>query len=124
MPTPTPSNSPAKPETSLISATQAGIRGQGRGRGTQEKERREVMSFRKKLRTIRRDKGMSRRELANASGLEAGKIRGIEDGRRTFSFKSAVKLAGALGISCDELATGIAKGKTKRGPQRRAAAAP
>jgi transcriptional regulator with XRE-family HTH domain len=73
------------------------------------------MSFGKKLRAIRRDKDMSRRKLAKVSGLDAGKIRGIEEGRRTFSFKSAVKLAGALGISCDELATGKGEGQTKRG---------
>src|SRR5438445_730068 len=65
--------------------------------------------FGKKLRKLRRDRDMSRKELAKASGVSKGSVRDYEQGNQKLSFKKGVKLASALGVSCDELAGVVVK---------------
>lgn len=54
--------------------------------------------------------GLSQSELAAASGIAAGTIRAIEQGRRPDpQFSTIVALAAALGCTCHELTLPIPK---------------
>lgn len=62
------------------------------------------MNFGESLRSRREELGLSRQSLADASGVPFGTIHGYEDGRRAPSFENVVKLAAALGVSCEAFA--------------------
>lgn len=59
------------------------------------------MTFGEKLRELREEKGMPRQALAVASGVTFATIHGYEIGRRAPSFANVVKLASALGVTCE-----------------------
>jgi transcriptional regulator with XRE-family HTH domain len=59
------------------------------------------MAFAAKLKGLREEKGLSREDLAGASGLSRGAIRDYEQGHREPSLASAFKLAEALGVSVE-----------------------
>lgn len=54
--------------------------------------------FGTRLRTLRREKGLSQEELAEKSGLNRPYISAIEKGKRNVSLEVMEKLAGALGV--------------------------
>jgi transcriptional regulator with XRE-family HTH domain len=60
---------------------------------------------------------MSRKELAKASGVSKGSVRDYEQGKKNATFKKGVKLASALGASCDVLAGIVVKKPQKGGPK-------
>jgi transcriptional regulator with XRE-family HTH domain len=64
------------------------------------------MSFARKLREIRQEKGLSREELSERSGLGRGTVRDYEQGRRQPSLQLAFKLAEALGVPVDSFKNG------------------
>jgi transcriptional regulator with XRE-family HTH domain len=51
-----------------------------------------------RLKTLRKEKGLSQEELAEKSGLNRPYISGIEQGKRNVSLEVIEKLAEALGI--------------------------
>ena len=51
-----------------------------------------------RLKTLRKEKGLSQEELALKSGLNRPYISAIEKGKRNVSLEVMEKLAGALGI--------------------------
>ena len=71
------------------------------------------MTFGERLRQEREAKGLTREALAAASGVPFGTIHGYEIGRRWPSFTNVVKLAAALGLTCEAFAgsTDIADGE-------------
>ncbi len=62
------------------------------------------MTFAEKLRELRDAKGLSEAKLAEASGIPFGTVHVYAIGRRKPSFASVVKLAKALGVSCEAFA--------------------
>lgn len=62
------------------------------------------MKFGERLRELRDALGMSREALATASGVPFGTIHGYEIGRRAPSLAATVKLAKALGVTCEAFA--------------------
>lgn len=52
--------------------------------------------FGQRLKTLRKEKGLSQEELAERSGLNRPYISGIEQGKRNVSLEVIEKLAGAL----------------------------
>jgi transcriptional regulator with XRE-family HTH domain len=63
-----------------------------------------VATFGELLRRRREAAGLTRRDLAAASGVPFGTLRQYEDGRRSPSFANAVRLARALGLGLDTFA--------------------
>jgi putative transcriptional regulator len=72
------------------------------------------MGFGKKLKELRKAKRMTQDALAAASNIPVGTIRDYEQGRRDPLLPTAQKLAGALGVSMDELAAPITAAKPPR----------
>lgn len=62
------------------------------------------MTFGEALRREREAKGLTREGLAELSGVTFGSIHGYEFGRRAPSFTNVVKLAAALGLTCQAFA--------------------
>ena len=62
------------------------------------------MTFGERLRRAREARGLTRDQLAAASGVPDGTIQGYEIGRRAPSFANAVRLAAALGLTCLDFA--------------------
>lgn len=56
-----------------------------------------------RLKTLRKEKGLSQEELAERSGLNRPYISGIEQGKRNVSLEVMEKLAKALGVGIGEL---------------------
>ncbi|MGY6521456.1 MAG: helix-turn-helix domain-containing protein [Mongoliitalea sp.] len=56
-----------------------------------------------RLKTLRKEKGLSQEELAERSGLNRPYISGIEQGKRNVSLEVMEKLAEALGVRMMEL---------------------
>lgn len=56
-----------------------------------------------RLRTLRKEKGLSQEELADRSGLNRPYISGIEQGKRNVSLEVMEKLAGAMGVEIGSL---------------------
>ncbi|EKB50822.1 helix-turn-helix domain-containing protein [Cecembia lonarensis] len=56
-----------------------------------------------RLRTLRKEKGLSQEELALKSGLNRPYISAIEKGKRNVSLEVMEKLAGAFGIQIGQL---------------------
>ena len=59
--------------------------------------------FGQRLKTLRKEKGLSQEELAERSGLNRPYISGIEQGKRNVSLEVMEKLAEALGMGMGEL---------------------
>ena len=62
------------------------------------------MTFAEKLRELRDAKGISEAKLAAASGVAFGALHDYGLGRRKPSLAAAVKLAKALGVTCEAFA--------------------
>jgi transcriptional regulator with XRE-family HTH domain len=62
------------------------------------------MKFAEKLRELRDAKGLSEAKLADSSGVPFGTIHEYGLGRRKPSFAAVVKLAKALGVTCEAFA--------------------
>ena len=62
------------------------------------------MTFAEKLRELRDAKGLSEAKLAAASGIPFGTVHVYSIGRRKPSFAAVVKLAKALGVTCEAFA--------------------
>jgi transcriptional regulator with XRE-family HTH domain len=62
------------------------------------------MTFAEKLRELRDRAGLSEAALARKSGVAFGALHFYALGKRKPSFAAAVKLAGALGVSCEAFA--------------------
>ncbi len=84
------------------------------------------MTFAEKLRQLRDGAGLSEAKLADASGLTFASVHGYGLGRRTPSFPAVVKIARALGVTCEAFADceGMAESERpapKKGRGRRGA---
>jgi transcriptional regulator with XRE-family HTH domain len=79
------------------------------------------MTFAEKLRELRDGAGLSETALARASGLTFASIHGYGLGRRSPSFAAVVRIAKALGATCEAFADceDIAD-DGRKAPQRRA----
>lgn len=62
------------------------------------------MTFGKRLRDLREGRGLTRKALAEASGVPFGTIYSYEGGRRSPALATTVKLAAALGVTCEAFA--------------------
>jgi transcriptional regulator with XRE-family HTH domain len=62
------------------------------------------MTFAEKLRELRDARGLSEARLADASGLPLATLHNYGLGRRKPSLAAAVKLARALGVTCEAFA--------------------
>jgi putative transcriptional regulator len=62
------------------------------------------MTFAEKLRELREAKGLTEAQLAEASGVTYGSIHAYGLGRRKPSFHAVVKIARALGVTCEAFA--------------------
>jgi transcriptional regulator with XRE-family HTH domain len=62
------------------------------------------MTFGEKLRDMRERAGLTQEALAANSGLALGTIRNYEQGLRIALFPAAVKIAKALGVTCEVFA--------------------
>ena len=62
------------------------------------------MTFAERLRQLRDARGWSEAKLAEASGLPVATVHNYSLGRRKPSFAAVVKLARALGVTCEAFA--------------------
>ena len=58
------------------------------------------------IKALREQKGISQEELARMCGLSRGTIAKIETNWKFPSFESGLRIAKALGVTCEELAYG------------------
>jgi transcriptional regulator with XRE-family HTH domain len=63
-----------------------------------------AISFARKLKDLRKAKGLTQVALAKASGMPVSTIRDYEQGKREPLFSNAHKIARGLGVSMDALA--------------------
>jgi transcriptional regulator with XRE-family HTH domain len=59
--------------------------------------------FGKRIRTLRKERGLSQEDLAELSGLDRTYISGIERGIRNVALRNIEALAQALGVSLADL---------------------
>jgi transcriptional regulator with XRE-family HTH domain len=78
------------------------------------------MTFAEKLLELREAAGLSQAKLAEASGVPFATVHGYSLGLRRPSLANTVKMARALGVTCDAFAdcTDV-KGPGRRGKRRR-----
>ena len=62
------------------------------------------MGFGERLKRLRTEAGLSEAKLADASGVPYGTVHEYGIGRRKPSFEAVVKLAKALGVTCEAFA--------------------
>jgi transcriptional regulator with XRE-family HTH domain len=80
-----------------------------------------LMTFADKLKELRLDRGWTQEQLANRSGVPLWTVRGLEQGKRTPSWDSVVRLARAFGETsgvfddCDEV---VAPRRPRKPPSR------
>jgi transcriptional regulator with XRE-family HTH domain len=65
------------------------------------------LQFGKRLRALRRAKGLSQESLADKAGLHRSYVWGIENGRRNVSLENIVRIARALRVPPRDLLTEI-----------------
>jgi transcriptional regulator with XRE-family HTH domain len=68
------------------------------------------MTFAEKLRQLRQASGLSEAKLAKASGLSFGGVHNYGLGIRKPTFEAVVKLARALGVTCEAFADCVGVG--------------
>ena len=56
-----------------------------------------------RIRQVRKNKGMSQLDLAEASGLSASFISNVEMGRQSMNIRALIAISNALGVSTDLL---------------------
>jgi transcriptional regulator with XRE-family HTH domain len=59
----------------------------------------------KNLRTIRKNRGLSQRQLASRAGITPYMVSYLENGQRVGSVRTVLKLARALDVSVEDLCT-------------------
>lgn len=62
------------------------------------------MLFRDELRRLREAAGLTQGALAQKAGMSIGNVRNYEQGLRLPTFPAVVKLARALGVTCEAFA--------------------
>jgi transcriptional regulator with XRE-family HTH domain len=62
------------------------------------------MTFGERMRELREAVGLSEAKLADKAGLPFGSVHGYGLGRRKPSFAAVVKIARALGVTCEAFA--------------------
>ncbi len=62
-----------------------------------------LVRFGRRVRELRKKKGMSQEELALEAGLDRSYVGGVERGERNISLVNIEKLARALGVSLEAL---------------------
>ena len=72
------------------------------------------MDFATRLKDLRKEKSLTREELATKSGMSHGAVRDYEQGRRKPSLENAIRLADALGVSVAEFSEEPARGRTRK----------
>lgn len=72
-----------------------------------EKEKVVLKRFGEKVRSLRKERGMSQEKFAELCGLDRTYISGIERGTRNVSLKNIETIAHALGISKSDLFKGV-----------------
>jgi transcriptional regulator with XRE-family HTH domain len=79
------------------------------------------MRFADKLRELRASAGLSEAKLATASGVSFASVHEYGLGRRKPSFEAVVKIAAALGVTCEAFAqcVDVDKPGAKKKPRRR-----
>jgi transcriptional regulator with XRE-family HTH domain len=83
------------------------------------------MTFGEKLRQLRKEAGLSENQLAKRSGVSFGAIHNYGLGLRLPSFAAVVKIASALGTTCEvfaaceDVAADEAEGRTRKRKRRR-----
>jgi DNA-binding XRE family transcriptional regulator len=70
-------------------------------------EKSELQQFGDRVRTLRKERGLSQEQLAERTGLHRTYIGGIERGERNVSLINIVRLAKALEVSPSDLLQGI-----------------
>jgi HTH-type transcriptional regulator, competence development regulator len=65
--------------------------------------KKELKAFGKRLKSIRKAKGLSQLDLEIESGINRTEISRMENGQRNIEFYTIVKLANALGIPVKDL---------------------
>jgi transcriptional regulator with XRE-family HTH domain len=75
-----------------------------------------MATFGEKLRQLRDGAGLTQEELARRAAIGVGAIRDYEQGRKGPSVASLFKLAGALGVSCEEFKDCIDAGQAAEAP--------
>lgn len=83
------------------------------------------MTFAEKLRQMRTDKGLSEAKLAELSGVSFGALHNYGLGIRKPTFASVVRIAKALGATCEAFAdcddvVGESRGEPRRNPVEKA----
>ena len=86
----------------------ARIRAQLAGRRKAAAERAGVPTLGQKLRTAREARNQTQVQLAAAAGISQGYLSQLEQDEREPTLSIAARLAGVLGLSLDELASGVA----------------
>jgi len=66
-----------------------------------------LVRFGKRVREVRRKRGLSQEALALESGLDRSYVGQVERGERNLSLKNIQKLAKALGASVAEITRGL-----------------
>lgn len=79
-----------------------------------------MVTFAKRLRELRTDRGLSQEALAAAAGVSKATVQNWEANRRSPSLQDAWKAADALGVSLDDLAGREAATEPGGGRDRRA----
>lgn len=62
----------------------------------------------RRIRVLRKERGLTQTELAKALGIDQSNVSSIERGARGLTVHQALKLARALGVSTDEILAGAA----------------
>ena len=66
-----------------------------------------TLSFGLRIRTLRKEKGLSQEAFADLAGLDRSYVGGVERGERNISLVNIKKFADALEISVEELFRGL-----------------
>jgi XRE family transcriptional regulator, regulator of sulfur utilization len=75
---------------------------------------RTLQALAKRIKELRREKGISQEELAHRSGLSRTGIGFLETGKRWPRLDSLVKVADGLQITVDELLKGVHRSSKRR----------
>lgn len=67
----------------------------------------QMMQIATNIRNLREQRGLTVTQLAEMVGISKQSMSNIELSNRFMSFQTGVKLAQALGVTCEELANGI-----------------
>lgn len=76
-------------------------------------KRDQLIQFGMAVRKLRKGKGISQEELADAAGLDRSYVGGIERGERNVALLNILKIAAGLGIPPAHLLKGFALGKDR-----------